>query len=378
MNLMGRIALFVFLLINGYDCMGQEEPPNLDVPYEPTHPKVVEAMLELAQVTEDDLLYDLGCGDGRILIIGAKKYGVHGVGVDLDPQRLKEARESATISGVPEKVRFFLGDIFDFNFSQASVLTLYLLDEILLQLRPILFQQLRPGSRVVSHAFDMGIWEPDSVVYHPKARREEILMWVIPASIGGEWTWTTQVSRKDVHWNLLVSQTFQAALYTLVAPTPLVTDISRIGLRGRHLSFVGKCSIRGKSVEVLYQGIARGDTIVGTQEWHKGPISRTLPWEAIRVPVDVLGAWNAKVRGSENHTSFQLKIKRGNNGLRVADYISGKTSLSKVPVYAWGASIWFEVEDRIYKGFVSGDSIIGNLKAESFEGTFTWSAERSN
>lgn len=141
----------------------QEKPerPQSKVPYVPTPPDVVDRMLRLADVGPSDIVYDLGCGDGRIVIAAAKNFGASGVGIDIDPQRIKEARAGAEKAGVTDRVEFRQQDILDVDVSGASVVTLYLLSDWNRALRPTLQQQLKPGARVVSHAFDMGDWMPD-------------------------------------------------------------------------------------------------------------------------------------------------------------------------------------------------------------------------
>jgi SAM-dependent methyltransferase len=138
------------------------QTPSLDVPYVPTPQVVVERMLEIAKVGKDDLLYDLGSGDGRIVITAARRYGARGVGIDLDPQRVREARDNAVKAGVDKRVQFVNGDLFKTDLSQATVVTLYLLGSVNRELRPQLWRQLKVGTRVVSHAFDMGAqWPPE-------------------------------------------------------------------------------------------------------------------------------------------------------------------------------------------------------------------------
>jgi SAM-dependent methyltransferase len=135
-----------------------------DVPYVPTPQPVVDKMLELAKVGKNDVLYDLGCGDGRIVITAAKQHGARGVGIDLNPQRISEAKENAQSAGVTDKVTFQQGDLFTANFSEATVVTLYLLPDVNRALRPQLWEQLKVGTRVVSHDFDMGPeWPPEKV-----------------------------------------------------------------------------------------------------------------------------------------------------------------------------------------------------------------------
>lgn len=156
----------------------QQEP---DVPYVPTPQPVVDAMLKLAQVKKGDVLYDLGSGDGRIPITAAQKYGIRATGIDINPERIAEARANAKKAGVTDLVEFRQQDLFKSNFSKASVVTLYLLPDINVELRPQLFKQLKPGTRIVSHDFDMGEWKPEKVVQVQGPNREHTLYyWVVP------------------------------------------------------------------------------------------------------------------------------------------------------------------------------------------------------
>jgi len=140
----------------------QEARPKLDVPYVPTPQEVVDKMLDMAKVRRNEVLFDLGCGDGRIVVTAASKFGARGVGIDIDPERIAEAKANAQKAGVSNRVEFRQADLFKTDFSSANVVTLYLLPDINRKLRPQLWRQLRPGTRIVSHAFDMGEpWPPE-------------------------------------------------------------------------------------------------------------------------------------------------------------------------------------------------------------------------
>jgi predicted O-methyltransferase YrrM len=152
-----------------------------DVVYVPTPQTVVDEMLALAKVTKDDVIYDLGSGDGRIPITAAQKFGARGVGIDINPERIREANENAQKAGVTDRVTFLQQDLFQSDFSEATVVTLYLLPELNVKLRPQLFKQLKPGTRIVSHDFDMGDWKPDQVVQTQEG--STIYYWVIPEQI---------------------------------------------------------------------------------------------------------------------------------------------------------------------------------------------------
>ena len=152
-----------------------------DVPYVPTPHEVVKAMIALAGVKKGDVVYDLGCGDGRIVIAAVKTPGVRGVCVDIDPDRIRESRDNAAREGVGERIRFERADLFQVPIADASVVTMYLLPEVNLRLRPRLRAELRPGTRIVSHAFSMGDWKPTRKVDvgEPPADTP-VYLWVIP------------------------------------------------------------------------------------------------------------------------------------------------------------------------------------------------------
>ena len=151
---------------------------KLDVWYVPTTKEVLDRMLDMAKIRVTDVVYDLGCGDGRIVIAAARKYGVRAVGIDLDPARIREARANAKAAGVEALVTFTVGDLFKSDLREASVVTLYLLPKLNRQLIPKLFAELRPGARVLSHDWDMGKdWPPDQQL---KLGSDTIFLWVMP------------------------------------------------------------------------------------------------------------------------------------------------------------------------------------------------------
>ena len=155
-----------------------------DVPYVPTPNEVVTQMLQIANVKKGDVLYDLGSGDGRIVISAAQKYGTRGVGIDINPERISEANANAQAAKVTDRVQFRQQDLFKTDLSEATVVTLYLLPDINVKLRPQLFKQLKPGTRIVSHDFDMGEWKPERVVQvQGPTRQHTVYYWVVPKTI---------------------------------------------------------------------------------------------------------------------------------------------------------------------------------------------------
>ena len=155
--------------------LGLERARTPDVIYVPTPPAVVERMLDLARVGPGDVVYDLGCGDGRIVVAAARR-GARAIGVDIDPERVAEARANVRSAGVQDRARIVEGDLFEMDLRDASVVTLYLLPELNLRLRPKLLQ-LKPGTRIVSHAFDMADWKPERV---EQVGRSSVYLWTVP------------------------------------------------------------------------------------------------------------------------------------------------------------------------------------------------------
>jgi SAM-dependent methyltransferase len=177
-------VLAVALLLPVRPCGAQgkpaTEPRHPDVIYVPTPQDVVDGMLDLAKVTSADVVYDLGCGDGRIVVSAAKR-GAKAVGIDIDPQRIMEARANAKAAGVEGRVQFLDQDLFTADISQATVVTLYLLPSLNEKLRPKLLKDLKPGTRIVSHAFEMGDWQPEQSV---EVNGRRVYLWRIPANQG--------------------------------------------------------------------------------------------------------------------------------------------------------------------------------------------------
>ena len=185
-----RRAFVCCILASGILLAQTRPTPSLDVPYVPTTEQAVAAMLKLADVKSTDIVYDLGCGDGRIVIAAAKMYGAHGVGIDINPERIADAKENAKKAGVEDLVRFEENDLFKADFHEATVVTLFLLSSVNLRLRPRLLEQLKPGARIVSNTFDMGDWKPNREATVDNTDEEAFLShhlyyWVVPAKKGG-------------------------------------------------------------------------------------------------------------------------------------------------------------------------------------------------
>jgi SAM-dependent methyltransferase len=216
--------------------VGQE---GKDVIWVPTSDELVKKMLDVAKVTANDLVYDLGAGDGKIPIAAARDYGAQAVGIEYNADMASLARRNAARAGVADKVKIITGDIFKEDFSKATVVTLYLLPELNLKLRPTLLK-MKPGTRVVSHAFTMGDWEPDQKIQTAMANG---YFWLVPANVAGKWSLTGLGSRTNVLLDL--SQAYQKVAGTIAingAAQPILSP----SLQGDRLSF----SFRDESNEL--------------------------------------------------------------------------------------------------------------------------------
>ena len=172
-----KLRSFTACLLFFVGCAAHAQTVPLDVPFVPTPSEAVSAMLKLAGVGTDDVVYDLGSGDGRIVIAAARRHGARGVGIDIDPARIAEAERNARAAGVANRTRFVRQDLFEADIGDATVVTLYLLPRLNQRLRPKLLAELRPGTRVVSYGFDMGDWEPERTVEVGSAT---VFLWLIP------------------------------------------------------------------------------------------------------------------------------------------------------------------------------------------------------
>ena len=255
--------------------------PTLDVPYEPTSYEIAEEMLRMAGVKKDDLVYDLGCGDGRIVIMAAKERGARGIGVDLDPQRIKESVVNAKKAGVTNKVRFLNQDLFKTDFRDATVMMLYLWPEVNLKLRPKLLSELKPGTRVVSHSHTMGDWNPDA---KSQVSNHNLYFWVIPSNVTGTWTWIMPSEDGRAHdATLRLTQRYQEVTGDITLDGALL-PISEISLRGDHFRFAVETPTDGQKECIRFDGRVEGDRLAGNVEQTEGGVLKETRWDAARGP----------------------------------------------------------------------------------------------
>jgi SAM-dependent methyltransferase len=260
----------------------QPQPKQPDVEYVPTPHHVVSEMLRLAAVTSTDVVYDLGCGDGRVLIAAAQHYHARGVGIDIDPQRIQESRLNARQADVVDRVQFFQQDLFETDIREASVVTLYLLPQLNRQLRPKLFSDLRPGTRVVSHDFDMGDWQADQVIHLPgEAYEHTVFYWIIPATVDGLWQMRVPTPTGERHYGLHLQQRYQEVRGTMNAERE-ASLITNAALTGDRLRFTVITGIQGDEVHMSFEGRVSDDTMRGSVEVQEGPMAGRHDWTAQR------------------------------------------------------------------------------------------------
>lgn len=256
----------------------------LDAPYVPTKFPVVDEMLKMAGVQAADVLYDLGCGDGRIVIGAAQKYGARGVGIDLDPERIRESEINAAKAGVSDKVRFATGDLFETDIREATVVSLYLLTAVNLRLRPRLLRELRPGARVVSHNFGMDRWLPDvSSEVDVDGVRHDVFLWVIPANTSGAWSWTMRLDDKPVAARLHLVQKYQYATGSIRLGRDTI-DVKDAKIQGDTVRFTFETTIAGNNAALAFEGKITGHTLNGTVRTAVEGEVKVRPWKASRAP----------------------------------------------------------------------------------------------
>ena len=251
--------------------------PAQDVPFVPTPQVTVDEMLRLAGVGPQDFVLDLGSGDGRIVITAARKFGARGTGVDLDYHLVIQSEESARQAGVEDRVKFLQQDLFKTDLGQATVITMYLLPAVTRKLVPSLLN-LKPGTRIVSHDFDLGDWKPDRKTYI----RKNVFLWIVPAKVAGRWRARLALPPIERQLELEFTQRFQEVdAHARLNGVPMQTW--EVKLEGDRVSFALVDSADRENEATLYfEGRVSGDVMEGNLVRGAGSTRVTAPWRAVR------------------------------------------------------------------------------------------------
>jgi SAM-dependent methyltransferase len=250
-----------------------------DVPYVSTPHAIVDEMVRLADVKASDVVYDLGCGDGRLVIAAVKKTGCRGVGIDIDPERINESRANARDAGVEDRVRFVEQNFFASDIREATVMLIYLFPDVNIRLRSKFLSEMKPGSRLVSHAFDMGDWKPDNSA---SIGAQRVYFWVIPANATGRWKWNSPGGRQAA-FVLEMEQRYQAIRGTLTEGGHQST-LADAKLTGDRITFRIEQDVSGRKTARQFAGAISGNTITGTITSTEGPRAQNSRWRAVRDP----------------------------------------------------------------------------------------------
>jgi hypothetical protein len=261
---------------------------SLDVPFVPSDNKVLNAMFELAKPTKDDFLIDLGSGDGRIVIGAARSHATPGFGVDLNADLVRIANIRAEKAGVKDKAQFYVRNLFDTDISRASVLTMYLLPEIVQQLRPRVLAELKPGTRVVSHDYHMCDWRPDGIRIvdaNPGHEESVVYFWVVSANVDGTWEW--EIGPRPYLGSAVVDYvaTFRQNYQDIDGKLAIALNDTRLidaRVTGRRVTFTATSEVNERIVRHDFDGVVDGDRITGTVRLSGAMPDLVLPWTAKR------------------------------------------------------------------------------------------------
>jgi precorrin-6B methylase 2 len=259
--------------------MDSERSFKQDAPFVRTPDYVIAEFVVKAGVGKNDILYDLGSGDGRIVIAAARQTGCRAVGIEIDADLVDDSRSNAVRAGVNDRVRFVVSDIFKEDVSEATVVTIYMSGDVNRRLRPKLLRELKPGSRIATYTFDMDEWKPDDT---SSFGREDAYFWVVPANASGKWAWTEIKGRSKTRWELELNQNFQE-ISGQVTRDGKQFAVRNGKIKGEGIRFTLDQDPAGKSTPIEFTGTIRGNSIKGTIA--AGTSSRA--WKAARNPATI-------------------------------------------------------------------------------------------
>ena len=304
MNRWTRYVLRAAALVAGTGLMIDALAAEPSVPYVPTPQVVVDRMLQMARVTPQDYLIDLGSGDGRIVVTAAKKYGARGFGVDLNPLRIKESLDNVAKAGVGDRVAFQQRNLFETDLTEATVITMYLLPRVNLDLRPKILE-LKPGTRIVSHDFSMDDWKadesaslevPDKYGGGGGPGTSTIYFWVVPARVTGPWQWQLTVAGKPLEYEMVLEQNFQVIAGTVrVGGRSVMLQDAK--LRGDQISGSFTAEVNGSALKHEFAGRVAGAGMDGSIKLSGSRTQGQLEWSVTRGIKSGMASERVKVSG---------------------------------------------------------------------------------
>lgn len=370
-----------------------------DIPYVATLSDTVQDMLHMAQVGEDDVVYDLGSGDGRIVIAAVRDFGARrAVGIEIDAELIQESRKNARAAGVEDRVQFIHGDLFTNDFSEATVVSIYLGRVPNIALRSKMLADLAPGSHIVSHAFGMGEWPPDktqivrkrhlgmlgimgmpfshnqnvpdySLYSHAIGKSSQIFVWVIPAPVAGVWRGEIETTLGPRKFEMRLNQRLSKVNGTFIMPgsNKLFGKIDA-SLWGDHLRFYGRPkNVRFGKLHLNFDGGVQGDTMRGTMTVREKDQVTERSWEARRDKSDFTGAWEWS-RATEPRP-VRLRIER-RAGKIAATYVDRGKEIPVPDIYDHGGGFYFTLsfgrtKTGSFRGGKESGWLIGDAIADS-------------
>lgn len=273
-----------------FNTRATEEPARTAGPYVPTPQAIVDRMLQMAQVGPKDLVVDLGSGDGRLVRTAAKVYGASGFGVDIDAELVERSNAAAKREGIANRVSFIQQDVFKADVRKATVVTLYVLPEMMVNLRPKLLSELRPGTRIVSHDYHFREWMPDNRDTFDVPEKKEavgfshasVYLWIVPATVGGRWRLDVPGAKLGEAVTLELNQLFQN-VNGQVRVGARSADIANLKLRADAIEFALDATAQPKGVRHVFRGRVNGDTMEGHVDWGTNASAKRYEWKATRI-----------------------------------------------------------------------------------------------
>ena len=363
-------AVAIATSLGAWTCYAQPgtSPGRATIPYVATHSDAAQDMLWMANVDKEDVVYDLGSGDGRIVIAATRDFSARrAVGIEIDPKLILESRRNAEDAGIAERVEFLPGDLFKQDFRQATVVTLFLGHDPNIKLRPKMFSSLKPGTRIVSHQFGMGEWGPDKTLRvrtpvlgmigipvgpftfnphvpdyvgnerHFDSNDDRIHCWLIPARVSGIWRGKIKSPDGSMDCRIILHQRLSKVTGTFeVNGTTDLTGNVEAELWGDHLRFAS--TPYACRSQLRFDGHVHENTMRGTLAVTEQGKTRELQWQAQREPADLTGAWEWSYATGERMVT--LRVERRDDGF-IATYLDGRQSIPVTDFYDHGGGLYF-------------------------------------